>query len=208
MSNNFKIRLLISILFSPIIISLIYLGDWYFNFLLLIVLILGLFEIYKIKELKIKFTIIIFFIFFIFCSYKINNSNDGEKIFLLLLIITWLSDSGGYLFGKIIGGKKINFISPNKTYIGFFGSIAFSQLAIIYQNYIDIFFYKNLFINSFTLILFSLTVILGDLFFSFLKRKSKIKDYSKLIPGHGGLFDRIDGLIFIVIAYYIFENIL
>ena len=208
MSNNFKIRLLISILFSPIIISLIYLGDWYFNFLLLIVLILGLFEIYKIKELKIKFTIIIFFIFFIFCSYKINNTNDGEKIFLLLLIITWLSDSGGYLFGKIIGGKKINFISPNKTYIGFFGSIAFSQLAIIYQNYIDIFFYKNLFINSFTLILFSLTVILGDLFFSFLKRKSKIKDYSKLIPGHGGLFDRIDGLIFIVITYYIFENIL
>lgn len=208
MSNNFKIRLLISILFSPIIISLIYLGDWYFNFLLLIVLILGLFEIYKIKELKIKFIIIIFFIFFIFCSYKINNTNDGEKIFLLLLIITWLSDSGGYLFGKIIGGKKINFISPNKTYIGFFGSIAFSQLVIIYQNYIDIFFYKNLFINSFTLILFSLTVILGDLFFSFLKRKSKIKDYSKLIPGHGGLFDRIDGLIFIVIAYYIFENIL
>ncbi|MEL0242370.1 MAG: phosphatidate cytidylyltransferase [Pelagibacteraceae bacterium] len=208
MSNNFKIRLLISILFSPIIISLIYLGDWYFIFLLLIVLVLGLFEIYKIKELKIKFIIIIFFIFFIFCSYKINNSNDGEKIFLLLLIITWLSDSGGYLFGKIIGGKKINFISPNKTYIGFFGSIAFSQLAIIYQNYIDIFFYKNLFINSFTLILFSLTVILGDLFFSFLKRKSKIKDYSKLIPGHGGLFDRIDGLIFIVIAYYIFENIL
>ena len=208
MSNNFKIRLLISILFSPIIISLIYLGDWYFNFLLLIVLILGLFEIYKIKELKIKFIIIIFFIFFIFCSYKINNSNDGEKIFLLLLIITWLSDSGGYLFGKIIGGKKINFISPNKTYIGFFGSIAFSQLVIIYQNYIDIFFYKNLFINSFTLILSSLTVILGDLFFSFLKRKSKIKDYSKLIPGHGGLFDRIDGLIFIVIAYYIFENIL
>ena len=208
MSNNFKIRLLISILFSPIIISLIYLGDWYFNFLLLIVLVLGLFEIYKIKELKIKFIIIIFFIFFIFCSYKINNTNNGEKIFLLLLIITWLSDSGGYLFGKIIGGKKINFISPNKTYIGFFGSIAFSQLAIIYQNYIDIFFYKNLFINSFTLILFSLTVILGDLFFSFLKRKSKIKDYSKLIPGHGGLFDRIDGLIFIVIAYYIFENIL
>ena len=208
MSNNFKIRLLISILFSPIIFSLIYLGDWYFNFLLLIVLILGLFEIYKIKELKIKFTIIIFFIFFIFCSYKINNTNDGEKIFLLLLIITWLSDSGGYLFGKIIGGKKINFISPNKTYIGFFGSIAFSQLAIIYQNYIDIFFYKNLFINSFTLILFSFTVILGDLFFSFLKRKSKIKDYSKLIPGHGGLFDRIDGLIFIVIAYYIFEKIL
>jgi len=208
MSNNFKIRLLISILFSPIIISLIYLGDWYFNFLLLIVLILGLFEIYKIKELKIKFIVVIIFIFFIFCSYKINNTNDGEKIFLLLLIITWLSDSGGYLFGKIIGGKKINFISPNKTYIGFFGSIAFSQLAIIYQNYIDIFFYKNLFINSFTLILFSLTVILGDLFFSFLKRKSKIKDYSKLIPGHGGLFDRIDGLIFIVITYYIFENIL
>ena len=208
MSNNFKIRLLISILFSPIIISLIYLGDWYFNFLLLIVLVLGLFEIYKIKELKIKFIVVIIFIFFIFCSYKINNTNDGEKIFLLLLIITWLSDSGGYLFGKIIGGKKINFISPNKTYIGFFGSIAFSQLAIIYQNYIDIFFYKNLFINSFTLILFSLTVILGDLFFSFLKRKSKIKDYSKLIPGHGGLFDRIDGLIFIVITYYIFENIL
>jgi len=208
MSNNFKIRLLISILFSPIIISLIYLGDWYFNFLLLIVLILGLFEIYKIKELKIKFIVVIIFIFFIFCSYKINNTNDGEKIFLLLLIITWLSDSGGYLFGKIIGGKKINFISPNKTYIGFFGSIAFSQLAIIYQNYIDIFFYKNLFINSFALILFSLTVILGDLFFSFLKRKSKIKDYSKLIPGHGGLFDRIDGLIFIVITYYIFENIL
>ena len=208
MSNNFKIRLLISILFSPIIISLIYLGDWYFNFLLLIILISGLFEIYKIKELEIKFIIIIFFILFIFCSYKINNAINGEKIFLLLLIVTWLSDTGGYLFGKFIGGKKINFISPNKTYIGFVGSIVSSQLALIYQNYTDTFFYQNIFFNSFIIILFSFMIILGDLFFSFLKRKSKIKDYSKLIPGHGGLFDRIDGLIFIVIAYYIFEKIL
>lgn len=121
-----------------------------------------------------------------------------------IVFVTWLSDTGGYIFGKIIGGKKINFISPNKTYSGFAGSIALSQFAYIvfmYNNFLNI----NHIPLIFTFIIFSsIVVIIGDLFFSWIKRKNDIKNYSELIPGHGGLLDRIDGLIFLTIFLQIF----
>ena len=112
-----------------------------------------------------------------------------------IIFIVWLSDIGGYIFGKIFKGPKISKYSPNKTFSGVLGSILLSQFAFLFLNYYE----KNI---NYSLFFFSiqfficLAAIFGDLFFSFIKRKNNIKDYSNLIPGHGGLLDRIDGLIF------------
>tara|TARA_B100000035_G_scaffold301726_1_gene298604 strand:- start:336 stop:743 length:408 start_codon:yes stop_codon:yes gene_type:complete len=133
---------------------------------------------------------------------------DGTKIVFLVTFITWLSDIGGYLFGKLIGGKKINLISPNKTISGYFGSIIMVQLNLIYIYYIEINLFKSLYINILFLFLSTLIVIFGDLFFSYFKRLNKIKDYSNLIPGHGGLLDRLDGFIFLVIIFNTFYFII
>ena len=122
------------------------------------------------------------------------------------MIISWLSDIGGYLFGKLFGGKKIGYISPNKTYMGIIGSILFSQFSQIYIYYFNLFSNeKNLY--KFMFIFIScFFVIIGDLVFSYFKRVNKIKDYSNLLKGHGGLFDRIDGLIFLTIIFNIYIN--
>ena len=123
-----------------------------------------------------------------------------------ILIIAWLSDSGGYIFGKFFRGPKINLISPNKTYTGFFGSIALSQFSIIFLIYYNIFDNYNFFEKMFLVFTLSITVIFGDLLFSYFKRVEKIKDYSNILPGHGGLLDRIDGLITLTILYYLRFN--
>tara|TARA_Y200000002_G_scaffold103903_1_gene84607 strand:+ start:2579 stop:2938 length:360 start_codon:yes stop_codon:yes gene_type:complete len=114
-----------------------------------------------------------------------------------------LSDIGGYVFGKLIGGKKINFISPNKTISGYFGSILLAQLNLICISYFEIKLFENINMNILFLSLCTLTVIFGDLFFSYIKRLNKIKDFSNFIPGHGGVLDRLDGFILLIIVFNI-----
>ena len=114
-------------------------------------------------------------------------------IFLLLICI--LTDVGGFIFGKIIGGKRLTKISPNKTYSGMLGSFLFS----LFFGYLFYYTQKDILIfdfNIFIIILIvSLTSQLGDLMISFLKRKANIKDTGYLLPGHGGVLDRIDGFL-------------
>ena len=201
---NFLKRFISSVSLIPLIIFIIYNGKWYFNFLIFLILTLGLMEIFKLKIFKLKLLILFLFLLFVFFSYKIIYLDKGNFLFLGLLLISWLSDVGGYVFGKLIGGKKIKIISPNKTYSGFFGSIIFSQLSIFYFQIFDLEHYNHYYLNSIFLIFCSIIVIFGDLFFSYCKRLCEIKDYSNIIPGHGGLLDRIDGLIFLIIFYYLF----
>ena len=149
------------------------------------------------------------YIFLIFCnfSYQIHISKD-PVLFLYIICICFFTDIGGYVIGKIIGGKKLSKISPNKTISGTIGSFIFSIIPLI------IFFkfnYLNLEINM-NNILFCLFISsisqLGDLFISYLKRKAKIKDTGKILPGHGGILDRVDGIIFAVpFSYFILELI-
>jgi phosphatidate cytidylyltransferase len=120
-----------------------------------------------------------------------------------LTFIAWLSDIGGYVFGKLIGGKKINFISPNKTISGYFGSILLAQLNLIFISCFEIKLFDNINMNILFLFLCTLTVIFGDLFFSYIKRLNKIKDFSNFIPGHGGVLDRLDGFILLIIVFNI-----
>ena len=115
---------------------------------------------------------------------------------LYLLIICILTDIGGYVFGKIIGGKKLTKISPNKTFSGSIGSFLTSIFIgyLCYKIQTDLLLIN---INIFILIIItSFTSQVGDLFISLLKRKAKIKDTGSILPGHGGVLDRIDGILF------------
>ena len=140
-------------------------------------------------------------IVFLYSFYNIRNLPSGLEIVFLLTFIAWLSDIGGYVFGKLIGGKKINFISPNKTISGYLGSIFLSQLNLLYISYFEIRLFDNMNINILFLFFCTLIVIFGDLLFSYIKRLNKIKDFSNLIPGHGGVLDRLDGFILLVIVF-------
>lgn len=205
MSKNFNLRMLSSLFLSPIIIFLIYKGGTYFYSLLLFVVIFAVYEIANIKNLLYRFIISIIFFFFIYCCYKITALKNGEFIFLYLIILTWVSDIGGYIFGKLIGGKKLKIISPNKTYAGFFGSLILTQILALILNYFNFKYLEYAYLNHYFVLHCTISVILGDLLFSYFKRKCNLKDFSNLIPGHGGLFDRIDGLIVLTIFIFILK---
>ena len=204
MNSNFKHRTLFSIISAPIVLFAIFFGNIYFNILLFIILIIGLYEIQKLKNLNTKIIIFILFFYFLYSCLNLNNQSKGKNLIFLLLIITWSSDIGGYLFGKFFGGKKIGYISPNKTYTGIFGSILFSQIAQIYIYYFNLFSNENNLYKFIFIFISCFFVIIGDLIFSYVKRLNKIKDYSSMLKGHGGLFDRIDGLIFLTIIFNIY----
>ena len=134
-------------------------------------------------------SLLVFFLFYIESYYP------GLKFYLLYsVLVAIMSDIGGLVFGKTFKGKKLTKISPNKTISGSIGSFIFALLLIplFYGKLMD----YNFLILILITILISLTSQLGDLFISYLKRKAKVKDTSDLLPGHGGLLDRVDGLIF------------
>ena len=141
----------------------------------------------------------------IFIWNSLNSNLSIDKIFLFLLIsISVTSDIGGYIFGKIIKGKKITKISPNKTYAGVCGAYITSLIfsILFFNNYF--LFYKLILI----IIISSTISQMGDLFISYLKRKNNFKDTGKLLPGHGGLLDRFDGIFFTIIIGSTLKNIL
>jgi phosphatidate cytidylyltransferase len=140
----------------------------------------------------------------VYLILAIESQYFNLKIYLLYsILVSIMSDTGGLIFGKIFKGKKLTKISPNKTISGSIGSFIFSILLIpfFYNSQID----QNL-LNMFLItIIISLTSQLGDLFISLIKRKAKVKDTSDLLPGHGGVLDRIDGLIFTIpLGIYLF----
>jgi len=148
-----------------------------------------------------------FYIFFIFCnfSYEIHKS-ESPVFFIYVISICFFTDIGGYVFGKTIGGKKLSKISPNKTISGTIGSFILSIVPLILVsnfNYLELEFNLT---NVLFCLLISLISQLGDLFISLLKRKAKIKDTGNLLPGHGGVLDRVDGIIFAVpFSYFLLK---
>jgi len=133
----------------------------------------------------------------VYLIFAIESEYSNLKIYLLYsILVAILSDIGGLICGKIFKGKKLTKISPNKTISGSIGSFIFSTLLIpfFYKDQID-----QTLVNLFLItIIISLISQLGDLFISLLKRKAKVKDTSDLLPGHGGVLDRIDGIIFAI----------
>ena len=173
----------------------------------------GVYKINKKKEFNSKFLFLnvltflyVFIIFFQF-SYQIHKM-QGPIFFLLVISICFFSDIGGYFIGKLIGGKKLSKISPNKTISGTIGSFIFSLIPLLVMvqfEYIDL---ELSFITIILITLISFVNQIGDLFISYLKRKAKIKDTGKILPGHGGILDRVDGIVFALpFSYFILKII-
>ena len=217
MSQNLLKRIITSIL----LLSILFLINFSYKYVFILsILILGIIvcleannlfsklpsikfvnDAYFLKKFNFKLLILniitFCYIFLIFCnfSYEIHKS-EGPIFFLFIISICFFTDIGGYMFGKIIGGKKLSKISPNKTISGTVGSFIFSIfpfIIILNFNYLDLEF--NLTYIIFCLLI-SLVSQLGDLFVSFIKRKAEIKDTCNLLPGHGGDLDRVDGINF------------
>ena len=143
-----------------------------------------------------KFFIFIYLLFFmkVIVDEFLQNQPNISWNLIFVISICILSDIGGFIFGKFFKGKKLTKVSPNKTYSGMIGSFVLSFIfCIIYSYSISFVDFKTIIILTF---LVSLICQIGDLFISFLKRKAKIKDTGNILPGHGGLLDRIDGILF------------
>ena len=196
--NNFRKRFIISLLAFPIIYILLY-QKMISNLLIVLICLFCFYEWNKIfnkKNYIYLLGLLILLIFFI-SLLKIYNLEDYNLKFLWLILIAWLTDIGGYVFGKLFKGAKLIKISPNKTWSGAFGSLILSQFAFLIF-YLDT-NYKLNFNIFFLQILLSIIGQTGDILMSYVKRVNNKKDTSNLIPGHGGFLDRLDGLIWIVI---------
>jgi phosphatidate cytidylyltransferase len=201
--SNFKKRFISSLLAFPIIYILLY-QKAVFNSLIVIIFLFCFYEwikLFKKKNIIFFLGLLILFIFLI-SLIRIYNFEHYNLKFLWLILITWLTDIGGYIFGKLFGGPKLIKISPNKTWAGAIGSIILSQLAFLIF-YIDVSYKFNIFI-IFSQLFLSIVGQIGDILMSYIKRKNNKKDSSNFIPGHGGFLDRVDGLIWIIIFGNIF----
>ena len=200
---------LIKRIYTSVFLISIFLIALYYKAFLLVILIFCTYQIFYelfnlLKNLFIKkkrinlyllliFSLVLLFFINISIWININSSNILDKIYLFLLIsISITTDIGGYLFGKIFKGKKLTKISPKKTVSGAIGSLILGVLTVFL---LFNFFLKEFYIQSILVgLITSLACQLGDLFFSFLKRKAKLKDTGNFLPGHGGILDRLDGI--------------
>ena len=209
--NNLQKRILTSIIILPISIFFILKGGNYIVSFLYAILILGNFEAFSAFKRKLSIIIIDVILVMALLAFLHLRNDTASSFFLLLwiIVLTIFSDIGGYTFGKIFKGKKISKISPNKTISGIIGSFIFAVLSVFFISFImssmsglenNFFLKPKYFIIA---LLFSFAAQLGDLFISYFKRLEKLKDTGKILPGHGGIFDRIDGLMFVVILAYI-----
>ena len=202
--NELTKRIFTSILLICLLISM-----FVYNYMFIIILIIfgtiiwvelnNLFiKIFKNNYLKIlvNFLVLIYIFYILWLSMISFQSNDTKIVLLYTILVCIMSDIGGYFFGKTFKGKKLTKISPNKTISGLIGAFIFSLLFLIVFNFI---------IESLNLIKYliltlavSSTSQLGDIFISYIKRKAKVKNTSNILPGHGGLLDRVDGIIFAI----------
>lgn len=213
-------RLLSSIIMVPIALFFIVKGSIFFTLFLFIILIITINEWIGMckKNNLIKFTGLIFLIISFYLAYILRN-NEGLYTFLFVVLISICSDIGGYTFGKLLKGPKITKISPNKTYSGAIGGFVVSLIGglgfyeqmtidflLNFKSNFEEYISFNLYLLIFILMISTVSQI-GDLVISYFKRLAKVKDTGKLLPGHGGLLDRIDGIIFVIPFSYLILNL-
>ena len=201
MEKELQKRILSSIILLPLSLFFIIKGSAFFILFLTILFVIACLEWFKMtksNEYKIFGTL-----FLLFSFYTVYFFRDRDLLdFLLILIICITTDIGGYIFGKIFKGPKLIKISPNKTYAGMIGSFLLSIItSYLFAIKYDYTFLQNQnlfedFYFIFLVFIISSVSQIGDLTISYFKRLSKIKNTGNIFPGHGGLLDRIDGMIF------------
>ena len=209
--NELIKRISSSLVLIPIVFFIIIEGSILFNIFICTCFIITAYEWLQMSKKNIQKIFGLFFIIVSFYSiFQIRHDfNQDYFYFLLIAIICISTDVGGYIFGKLLKGPKLTKLSPNKTYAGVIGS--FLLAIIITILFLELTFKIFDFRFGFKTFIFVLAVSLvsqiGDIIISYFKRLSKIKDTGNIIPGHGGILDRIDGMIFAYpFSYLIFLN--
>ena len=206
--TNLNKRILTSLIILPVSMFFIIKGGNYIVSFLYAILILANFEAFSAfkRKTSIIFLDSILVVSLLSILHLRNDTTSSLILLLWVIILTISSDIGGYIFGKIFRWKRLTNISPNKTLSGVIGSLIFSIFSILLLGLIckilfqiDLSFFLKFKYFIFAVIL-SLSAQLGDLMVSYFKRLDKIKDTGKILPGHGGIFDRIDSLMFSTIV--------
>ena len=210
--TNLQKRILTSLIILPLSFFFLLKGGYFLLTFLLIIFFIGNYELFSVFNKKSTILFLDLILILSLCSIYYLADFSKTSLYLLLwsIILVILTDIGGYVFGKIFKWKKITKISPKKTLSGVLGSLIFSLFSIIIANLIFPVQYLINFLDAkyfFLAIILSMIAQAGDLTISYFKRLEKIKDTGKILPGHGGIFDRIDGLMFVIIItfflYYI-----
>ena len=208
MEKELQKRILSSLILIPLTLFFIFKGSTFFILFLIILFLISSSEWLNMTEkLEIKLLGIFFLIFSFYSTFYIRE--DNLMFFLLIVIICVSTDLGGYIFGRLFKGPKLIKISPNKTYSGMLGGFLFA--IIISYLFATKYVPSEVVNNSYTgdlqfiilILIISTTSQIGDLIISFFKRSSKIKNTGKIFPGHGGMLDRIDGMIFVFPVLYL-----
>ena len=212
MNKELKKRLFTSIIISLLTFFFIFQENVIFALFIICIFFISVFEWINLCNNKLsKFFGINLLIISFLLAFLLRDKSLSFFIFVILISIS--SDIGGFVFGKTFGGKKLTKISPNKTYAGAFGSYILSFITgLIYLNIqteLSVSINNDFKIIYLFLIFFISTINqLGDLTISYFKRIKKVSDTGNLLPGHGGLLDRIDGMIFTLPVGYIFYQFL
>tara|TARA_B100000315_G_C14455425_1_gene531168 strand:+ start:370 stop:1053 length:684 start_codon:yes stop_codon:yes gene_type:complete len=222
MIKELQKRILTSLIILPLSFFFIIKGGNFLLFFLFVVFFIATYELvcfFKKKETILFLDIIL--VIALFSIYQLRTINVYSYLFLIwIIILVILSDIGGYIFGRIFNWKKLSKISPNKTLSGVLGSFLLSLFSLfileICQNFLidraslfsnyDVGFTFLKLKYFFLAIILSIVCQFGDLAISYFKRLEKIKDTGNFLPGHGGIFDRIDGLMFVTILTFILFN--
>ena len=205
--NNLQKRILTSVIALPVSIFFVVKGGYLLTFFLILILFAGMYELFSVfkKRQSIIFLSLIL-ILSLFSIYYLRE--QSEYLLYFAVAVTISSDIGGYIFGNIFKWKKLTKISPKKTYSGVFGSYFFSIICLFVWHKFNFSGLEAFVYAFFGTIIFSTVAQAGDLIISYFKRLEKIKDAGKILPGHGGIFDRIDGLMFVVIIATIYYQLL
>jgi phosphatidate cytidylyltransferase len=215
MKLEFIKRILSSIILIPLALFFIIKGSFLFNFFIIICFLITSYEWHLMSKKKPYYYLgLIFLIFSFYTVYELRNVSEdiSLSLFLFITLMCVSTDIGGYMFGKIFKGPKLTKLSPNKTYSGLIGGYLLSIIfAIFFIEYTYVFGLNDIEFSIKTfIIVFLISTIsqIGDIIISYFKRLSKIKDAGKIIPGHGGLLDRIDGMIFVFPTTYLVLQII
>ena len=214
-NNELQKRIISSIILIPIAIFFIFQGTIFFGFFLSIFFLATSYEWIKMNKINVLKIIGASYLFFAFlCAYLLREKFTLE-LFILILIICISTDLGGYIFGKVFKGPKLIKISPKKTYAGAIGGFILSLVAaLIYSKYtasgnvtfLNLSIWTDITLNNnylLFILIISLISQIGDLIISYFKRLAKVKDTGNLLPGHGGLLDRLDGIVFAIPFSYL-----
>ncbi len=203
--TNFRKRILTSFIALPLSIFFVVKGGYFLAFFLIFILFAGMHELFSVFK-KIKSILFLSSILILSLLSIYYLSERADLLLYFVIGVTVSSDIGGYVFGKIFKWKKLTKISPKKTISGVFGSYFFSIIFLFIWNEFYS-FSSQVNIKAFLItIIFSTVAQVGDLIISYFKRQDKIKDTGKILPGHGGIFDRIDGLMFVIILTFVLSK--